>query len=152
MRSGDWTIEMYIDSAGRCPVRDWLEALPADSRAAVLALIDVALRAHGNGVCSTEYGKNLGDGLYEARIRHDAATIYRKAGREAPAGLDGTTGKLLLRVFFHVYGERVVLLLSGYDKLSDAKPRRQDREIKNAGRHLRSFQLERRRADKARKR
>jgi hypothetical protein len=152
MHGGDWTIEMYVDSAGRCPVRDWLDDLPAPSRAAVLALVDVALRVHGNDVCNTEYGKNLGAGLYEGRIRQDAATIYRKAGRDVPASLKDGADKVLLRVFFHVYGDRVVLLLSGYDKLADTKGRRQDKEIKSARRHLRSFQLEAKRADKARRR
>jgi hypothetical protein len=36
---------------------------------------------------------------------------------------------VLLRVFVHFYGTKVVLLLGGYDKGEDPKPRRQQREI-----------------------
>jgi hypothetical protein len=36
---------------------------------------------------------------------------------------------VLLRVFCHAYGAKVVLLLNGYDKAADPRDRRQQREI-----------------------
>jgi hypothetical protein len=85
------------------------------------------LEVEGVGVCRTGYGKQLGDGLFEFRLRHDAAEILRsvgKAAREEPSG-----GRLLLRVFCHAHGDRLVLLLGGYDKGEDPSKRRQQREI-----------------------
>jgi hypothetical protein len=57
--------------------------------------------------------------------------------------------KVLLRVFFHAYGNKIVLLLGGYDKGEDPKSRRQDREISEARRALKAWQEEQRRADRA---
>ncbi|MGH7765561.1 MAG: type II toxin-antitoxin system RelE/ParE family toxin [Candidatus Dormibacteraceae bacterium] len=53
-------------------------------------------------------GRQLGGGLFEFRLR------------DRP---------LLARVFCHAYGDRVVLLLAGYDKGRDPSSRRQEREI-----------------------
>lgn len=44
--------------------------------------------------------------------------------------------RVLLRVFVHFYGEKVVLLLGGYDKGRHPKARRQQREIAQARRLL----------------
>lgn len=41
------------------------------------------LQAEGINVCRTGYGKQLGDGLFEFRLRHDAAEILRNVGRAA---------------------------------------------------------------------
>jgi Phage derived protein Gp49-like (DUF891) len=98
--SDGWKIEMCVED-GRNIVRDWIEGLDPHERAAVLAAIDVALRTKGPDVCSTEYGKPLGDGLFELRIRHDADTIRRKAGQAARGE---PSGPVLLRVFCHAYG------------------------------------------------
>lgn len=133
--------------AERVIVRDWLEALDPHERAAVLAAIDVALRVKGPDVCRTEYGKALGQGLFELRIRHDADTIRRKAGEPAR---DEPGGSVLLRIFCHAYGDRVVLLLHGYDKGANPSPRRQSREIETARKYLRSHRLEQQRLKKRR--
>ena len=53
--------------------------------------------------------------------------------------------RVLLRVFVHFYGTRIVLLLGGYDKGDDPKGRRQQREIAQARRLLAQFQDRRRR-------
>ena len=44
--------------------------------------------------------------------------------------------KVLLRVFCHAYGTKVVLLLNGYDKAGDPSDKRQQREITLARRRL----------------
>ena len=51
---------------------------------------------------------------------------------------------MLLRVFFHAYGERVVLLLGGYNKGKAPSERRQQREIATARKRLDGFKAERR--------
>jgi hypothetical protein len=52
---------------------------------------------------------------------------------------------VLLRVFVHFYGDKVILLLGGYDKGANPKPRRQQREIAEARRLLAQFKDRRRR-------
>lgn len=63
----------------------------------------------------TEWLKALGEGLHEFRVRHDAEEIARMLGGELPE-VDGQPEKVLLRVFVHFCGQKVVLLLGGYDK------------------------------------
>jgi hypothetical protein len=78
------------------------------------AMQDV-LQQQGIGVCGTEFGRQLGGGLFEFRLRRSAT------------GARAT--RILLRVFCHAYGDRIVLLLGGYDKGADPSPRRQNDEI-----------------------
>jgi hypothetical protein len=78
----------------------------------------------------------------------NAPTIARRKGKAAeklpPA-------EVLLRVFFATDGARIILLLSGYDKLADSKPRRQNKEIERARKLLKSYRLEKKRLDKAKR-
>ena len=76
---------------------------------------------YGIAVCDTEFGRQLGAGLFEFRLR-------LKAHEDGEAAL--------LRVFCHAQGERVILLLGGYDKRKHPGRRRQDREILVARRRL----------------
>ena len=136
-----WTIEFYEDDDGRQPARKFLLGLDAPKRMAMIAAIECFLEPRGLGVCDTEYGRHLGKGLFEFRLRHDEATVRRKAGQEADSA-DGS-GEVLLRLFCHAYADRVVLLLGGYDKGEDSSTRRQSREIEQARKRLRSFDLRR---------
>jgi hypothetical protein len=54
---------------------------------------------------------------------------------------------ILLRVFVHFHGSRIVLLLGGYDKGRDPSDKGQEREIKRARKALEDW----RRQEKARK-
>lgn len=78
-------------------------------------------------------GKNLGGGLYEFRIRRSLDTILNQYGTGAES-LRGSAArsKVLLRVFCTFRGNRIVLLLGGYDKGRDPSAKRQSREIKRA--------------------
>jgi putative component of toxin-antitoxin plasmid stabilization module len=136
-----WKIEFYADDGGRQPAREWLQSLEPPQRAAAIAAIEIQLAEIGLDVCATEHGKQLGEGLFEFRIRHDEGVTRRKAGQEGGR----TSQKVLLRIFCHAYGDRIVLLLGGYDKGADASARRQRREIDTARRRLRSFRLARKR-------
>ena len=100
------------------------------------------LQAEGVGVCRTGYGKQLGDGLFEFRLRHDAAEILRSLGK--PARPEPGGERILLRVFCHAHGDRIVLLLGGYDKGVDPSPKRQQHEISTARKRLTSFRRRRR--------
>ena len=59
-------------------------------------------------------------------------SMYAAAGQPPPA----TPEKVLLRLFVHFHGQRVILLLHGYDKGADDSPRRQQREIAEARKRL----------------
>lgn len=130
-----WRVEFFEDDQGRQPAREWLQSLDSGKRAAAIAAIETHLTEMGHEICGTEHGKHLGKGLFEFRIRHDEGVIRRKAGQSS----GGKSAEILLRIFCHAHGQRIVLLLGGYDKGAAPGKRRQDREIETARRRLRSF-------------
>jgi putative component of toxin-antitoxin plasmid stabilization module len=134
-----WTVEFFQDDQGRQPAREWLQSLDSGKRAAAIAAIEVLLTDLGLAVCGTEHGKQLGTGLFEFRIRHDEMVIRGKAGDRGA----GKRGEVLLRIFCHAHGQKIVLLLGGYDKGAAPSKRREDREIEIARQRLRSFKLQR---------
>jgi putative component of toxin-antitoxin plasmid stabilization module len=139
-----WTVEFYADEEGREPMAKWLDDLSALKRDAVIAALTSVLARLGPDVCGSEWGKSLGQGLYEFRVRHTAeetAAMFAggaRGGKKQPA--------ILLRVFFHAHGQRIILLLGGYDKGRDPSERRQQREIKAARGRLDDFRARRRAA------
>jgi phage-related protein len=110
-----YEIEFYEDSAGRKPCLEWIRELDARERRVLGTALREILQQQGINVCSSPFGKQLGEGLFEFRLREDS---------------------LLLRVFCHAYGNQIVLLLSGYDKGKDPGSRRQQREIAEARKRL----------------
>lgn len=140
-------IEFWEDERGTKPVLDWIKHdLSAEHRAALGTGMRHTLQVLGVGVCATQFGKQLGEGLCEFRLRYDLAELrHRFEGRD-PDPQSGTSEEVLLRVFFHAHGDRVVLLLHGYDKGADPSTRRQQREIAEARRRLRAFREHQRRA------
>ena len=143
-----WTIEFFEDDQGRQPAAEWLRSLESAKRAAAIAAIETHLTDMGQDVCATEHGKHLGKGLFEFRVRHDESVIRGKAGQSSA----GKPTAVLLRIFCHAHGERIVLLLGGYDKGAAPSKKRQDAEIQTARRRLRSFQtrVQRERAQRCR--
>jgi len=144
----DWNVEFFEDADKKQPARAFLDSLEEAKRAALIAAIESVLTPLGPDVCNTEYGKALGKRLYEFRVRHDEQTIRRKVAGDGGSGGGPKRDDILLRVFFAAYGQRIVLLLGGYDKGRDPSTRRQEREIAKARKALRSFELseERRKA------
>lgn len=138
-----WTIEFFEDDHGRQPAREWLLSIESAKRAAAIAAIETYLVQLGQDVCGTEHGKHLGAGMFEFRVRHDERTIRSKAGEDA--GNSGKGADVLLRIFCHAHGQRIVLLLGGYDKGASPSSKKQAREIEKARGRLRSFQLRLRR-------
>jgi hypothetical protein len=133
-----YRLEFYADAAGDQPVLRWLceELTPTQRRAIGVALREI-LEVEGIGVCRGAYGKQLGEGLFEFRLRHDAGEILRSLGK--PARDEPQHERILLRVFCHAHGDRLVLLLGGYDKGAEPSKRRQQREIAEARRRLSDF-------------
>lgn len=140
MASRAYTIEFYEED-GRSPVEQWMESDLSDVElAALLSALEHVLRHRGVGVCGTEWGKQLGGGLFEFRVRHTAAEIARMHGE--PIGGGKPAQRVLLRVFCHAYGAKIVLLLNGYNKGADPSGRRQQREIAVARKRLTRFLAE----------
>ncbi|MDX6706495.1 MAG: hypothetical protein QOF69_1383 [Solirubrobacteraceae bacterium] len=133
-----FTLEFYEDADGDQPVLRWLreELTPTQRRTIGVALREI-LEVEGISVCRGAYGKQLGEGLFEFRLRHDAGEILRSLGK--PARDEPQRERILLRVFCHAHGDRLILLLGGYDKGADPSKRRQQREIAEARRRLVDF-------------
>jgi hypothetical protein len=133
-----WTTEFYEDDAVRRPVELWMDSLTLAEFAALRAAIVRVLEVRGIELGSTPWLKALGDGLFEFRVRHDAATIAALYASTAQAqeSSQPTQHKILLRLFIHFHGNKVILLLHGYDKGGNDSPRQQNKEIKEARKRL----------------
>lgn len=107
-------------------------SLPEYEQAVLTAAIEHILETHGIDICSGEWGKPLGDGLYEFRVRKSLHAILSESGAELPSDLAGTDRQVLLRVFCTFHGSKIVLLYSGYNKKANSSKKRQQREIEKA--------------------
>jgi hypothetical protein len=137
MAEARYRLEFYKDQTGDEPVRRWLrEELTARQRRAIGYAMAEVLEHLGIGVCSTEFGKQLGGGLFEFRLRRDLAALAVGQETTEPGA---HSERILLRVFCHAYGDRIVLLLAGYDKGRDPSPGRQQAEITVARKRLKSW-------------
>ncbi len=115
-----FAIEFYMDASGDKPALRWiLDDLTVRQRRALGYAMHRLLERHGVGVCGTEFGRQLGGGLFEFRLR-------------LTTQLDG--GPAVLRVFCHSGSGGVILVLGGYDKAKAPGRRRQAAEIA-AARH-----------------
>jgi len=99
------------------------------------------LQQEGVGVCGTEYGKPISKGLFEFRLRHSVQEVLHNLGL-LPADEPRTRAEedVLLRVYCHAYGSKVILLVAGYDKGDAPSKRREQKEIRLAETRLKDFQ------------
>jgi hypothetical protein len=134
-------LEFYDEPAtGREPVRDWLDRLDDIPRTAALRGLSLVLATKGADVCRSEFGKALGGGLYEFRLRRDAAQLIREHQPELLDKVEAPpTGTVLLRIFFCCERDRIILLVGAYDKGTDPSPRRQHTEIDRARSRLAEY-------------
>jgi hypothetical protein len=139
-----WTPEPFEADDGSIPLDRFVSKLSAFKVGALDVAIQRVLCVRGLDLVRTEWLKALGEGLHEFRVRHDAEEIARMFGEDA-APTVGRREKVLLRVFVHFYGDKVVLLLGGYDKGRDPAERRQQREIAEARKLLGQFKERQRR-------
>jgi hypothetical protein len=143
---GSWDVEFYADDRGREPCREWADKLSPQKRAAFSAAVRLVLARRGLDVMETEYGKALGNGLYEFRVRWTESETKHKVEGLPPLEVGRAPEAIMLRVFFCTEGRRIILLLSGYDKARDASDRRQRREIAQARKLLRAWRESQKRA------
>lgn len=136
-----YALVIYADDSGSEPVVRFLEKLEPHKRAALVAGLNEILAHQGLDVCATEYGKNLGKGLAEFRLRHSHDEVARRFPREGAVATPHSdrVGRVLLRVFFHAYGDKAILLLGGYDKGRQPSRKKQGSEIARARKRLRDF-------------
>lgn len=140
---GVWTLEVFETSDGREPFAKWMQGLSEEKFAALDAALRLVLSERGLDLAQTEWLKPLGNGLHEFRIRHDEDEIAQMfGGREARVR---PREPILLRVFVHFHGMKVVLLLGGYDKGKDPNERRQAREVKKATKSLETWRSDQQR-------
>lgn len=121
-----WTIEYQGDRFER-----FLLSLHYYEQAVLLAAIEHVLKALGPDICAGEWGRPLGGGLYEFRIRKSLQSILSSAGVDVSGDVP-KGGQVLIRVFCTFHGDKIVLLYHGYDKAADPSPKRQQREIRRA--------------------
>lgn len=115
-------------------VLDWLRNLSLTKKQVLGSAMREVLQQLGIGVCGTEFGKQLGHGLFEFRVRQMAGAVQNvKGAKKLPPE------RILMRVFCHAYGDHLVLLLGGYDKGEDPSAKRQNKEIENARTRLRGW-------------
>lgn len=145
-----YTPEFYEDENGAEPVLDWLRSLASYKRRAATAAIEHILGRQGAGVCRTGWGKwvkGVDGGIFELRVRQDFGTILRNAGVAIPPEMADAAEErhpdVLLRIFCHAYGNKLVLLLAGYDKGENDNPRRQTAEAKLAEKRLSAWRRRR---------
>jgi hypothetical protein len=137
-------IEFYEDETDGSPVWRWVtEELSPTQRRALTAVLEEILAVQGLDVCKGEFGKALGGGLFELRIRQDADQILARIGKAPRAQTNEPPAKILLRVFGHAYGTKVILLLGGYDKARRPSSRHQQAEIEIARRRLSAWKRRR---------
>jgi hypothetical protein len=132
-----YRIEFYEDDDGREPALIFMQSLTPAKRRAVGVALNEFLGHLGPDVVGTDFGKNLGGGVLEFRVDQDAAQILRKAGKDPRPERD--PGKILLRVFFHAYGTKLILLLSGYDKGERPSKIHQNAQIEQARQYLKRW-------------
>lgn len=148
---GGWDIEFYQDENGREPCREWIQGLSKQKRLALETALEHVLAARGPDVVATAFGKALGQGLYEFRLRWSAEEVAHKVGAVLAQSVTETES-ILLRVFFCTSSRKIILLLSGYDKARDSSGRRQDKEILAARKRLTAHREAKRRAEASERR
>lgn len=134
MSDGSWQLEVYETEDGRQPFTAWAEKLAETKFVSLDAALRLVLSERGLDLARTEWLKPLGGGLHEFRVRHDGEEIRRMFGGQE--GRARRRERILLRVFVHFHGSRVILLVTGYDKGKDPSDRRQQREIAQARKYL----------------
>ena len=142
-------IEFYTEDDDQ-PVLRWMkEELSTTKRRALGLAMRNYLQTLGTGVCSSQFGSSLGDGLYEFRLRYNLKDLASRIGIPfKPTPGEDDEASILLRVFFHEYDGKVILLLGGYDKGEDPSPKTQNTQIKLARKRLKKWQAERNRQAK----
>jgi hypothetical protein len=137
-----YELEFFTEDDGTKPVLTWIRNdLTAAQRRAIGTAMRRVLQVNGIGVCSSAWGRRLGGGLFEFRVRLTGRQMLNE-GWAKPGSIDASE-RVLLGVFRHAYGNRLILLLGGYDKGSAPAKSRQTSEIMTARARLRRHRARR---------
>jgi len=138
MAGHSYTLEFYEAPDGDEPVLRWLRGLtPRKRRAIGVALYEI-LQHEGPKVVGTNFGKPVGGGIFEFRLDQDAAQVLARKGKQ-PRREPDEPAKILLRVFCHAHGDKIVLLLAAYDKGETPSARHQQEQIQLARKRLKDW-------------
>ena len=134
---GTYTIDFYEDANGHSPVDAWLSKLSPTKQRAVVAALQYVLEVDGPKVCATSMGKHVAPGIFELRIGHSVEQLQSMFGARVPGGHKVDPERILIRIFCHAHGDRIVLLLAGYDKAEHPQSGYQQRQIEVTKKRLR---------------
>ena len=110
-----WKMVIYRDGNGYSPYLDWVtNTLDRKQTTHLQVVLSDYLFKYGNSKPKAKWLRDLSGGLYQLRVQG-----INKHGEK----------EVLLRVYLHFLEDQKVLFLSGYDKLSDSSPSRQQEEI-----------------------
>lgn len=108
------------------------ELSPSEKRTLGLAMREYLQRLGAELSYNKSLCESVGDAVFEFKLRYNLKDLtsrlglpYKKTGAE-------DTERVMLRVFFHQYGDKIVLLLHGYDKGENPSSRHQEAQIKTA--------------------
>ena len=120
-------------------MRAWLrDELTLVLRRAAGHAMNEILQQQGVAVCDSGWGKHVAPGIFEFRIERDPQDVVDAArGRTKK----DEPRRFLLRVFCHAHGNKLILLLAGYDKAADPSKKRQQAEIAVAKKRLAAWRL-----------
>jgi hypothetical protein len=134
-----YDLQIYEVPGLPVPFESFVNALTPTQRRALDAANRVVLAALGKDVCGTEFGKALGRGLYELRLRQNADDILARYGRPRVRIGAKEPGRILLREYFYDYGSNKILILSGYDKGKHTSAAYEQKQIAKARKYLAEF-------------
>jgi phage-related protein len=136
-----YTVEFYEDDDGSSSVFRWItEELSPTKRRAVNAALEQLVAYMGPEIVNTDFGKNLGGGIIELRLRQREEQILKRIGKEPKEPHPEDEGEdILLRIFFHSHGQKRALVLHGYDKGQNSSERHQNQQIATAQKRLARF-------------
>ena len=139
----EWSIEIWAPKGKRAPFETWFDKLDENDQAIVDAVIEKVLKRLGIDICDSTWGKPLGDGLYEVRIKESLHSIINgdKPEEEWETLSPGAERPVLFRIFCAFYGGKIVLLFQGYDKKKDPSAKRQQQEIAKAKKEYKAWKV-----------
>lgn len=127
-----YDIDFFQDENGNFPCLGWIrDDLSEIKRQGLGRAMNKVLQQQGKDVCKGDWGRDLG-GIFEFKLDDEQ---------------DGEN--ILLRVFCHLYGDKKILLLHGYDKGKNPQARYQNRQIEIAQTRLGLWKAEQRKAKRA---
>lgn len=146
-----YTVEFYEDDDGSSPVFKWItEELSPAQRRSVTAALEELVAYMGPNVVRTEFGKNLGGGLIELRVRQSEEQLLKRAGKTPTNAHPEDEGEeILLRIFFHAHGQKRALVLHGYNKGKNPSKHHQQQQIATAKKRLVNFKEREKKRSKA---